>query len=103
MPDRVEADLDVVEQNVAGAGDLAAVVDQLPPLQPYAALMPASSAQAEREHIRSCTTDVHSPKAMCLPSSNNAFQQRHSEGADRRQGISGPNKDSGSRVLGSGG
>jgi len=58
VPDRLEADDDILEQNVACAGDLTAVFDQLPSLQPYATLTPAPSAQAERKQIRSCTTNV---------------------------------------------
>ena len=53
VPDGLEADDDAVEQNVAGAGDLAVVFHQSPLLQPYATLAtPLRRAQTERIQSR---------------------------------------------------
>ena len=60
MPDRLEADDDAVEQNVACAGDLAFMFHQPPLLQSHVPLTTAFGAQAERKQIRqSCGLNIH--------------------------------------------
>ena len=69
MPDGLEADDDAVEQNVAGAGDLAIVLHQLALLQSHAALTTALRAQPERKQLRrSCALNAH--KSL-IPSTTN--------------------------------
>ena len=70
MPDGLEADDDAVEQNVAGAGDLAIVLHQLALLQSHAALTTALRAQPERKQLRrSCALNA-SHKSL-IPSTTN--------------------------------
>ena len=56
VPDGLEVHQNVVQQNIPSASNLSIVFDQSPPLQSYAALMPAWSAQTECKQIQSCRT-----------------------------------------------